>query len=543
MTRPHNQWLVLLVLCLGLFMVLLDGTIVSVAIPRIMGVFGTGLSSAEWVLNGYVLSFAVSLISLGRLGDLVGRHRLFVAGMVLFVVASAACGLAPSIQWLIAFRVIQGISGAAMMPATLSIVATVFPPQQQGTAMGIWGGVSGLATAIGPSLGGFLVDSVSWRSIFLINLPIGAIGLVLALRLVPESKDPDAVRSLDLPGVALITTGLLCLTFGLVEGQRYGWSSALILGLFAVAAVLLIAFYFYEGRVAQPLIDFSLFRNRNFLVGNAVGFLLSAAMMGVFFTIPIFLQTVLGFSAFRTGLIMSPMSWVVMVAAPLAGWLSDRIGSKWIVAAGLLMLAFAVAWIGGLMPWGGKISPATDATSLLAPFIIAGFGIGLGIAPLTAAVMATTSRRRLGNASGVLSTLRQLGSLLGIAIIGAVLQNRIVANVSAGVGAMTDLPAGLKERILAGVQGGMSMKGMGDVGQSLPLLQQLTFIAVFQGWFADAIATALLVGFAFALVGAMAALLLRHHAAGSSAASDLGAAPAAVEEVGERPDDVDEDEA
>jgi EmrB/QacA subfamily drug resistance transporter len=238
-----------------------------------------------------------------------------------------------------------------MMPSTLSIVATIFPPARRGAAMGIWGGVSGLATAIGPSLGGLLVDSMSWRWIFLINIPIGIIGLLLTWRIVPESKNPTAVETLDLPGVGLVSVALFCLTFALIEGQSYGWTSAVILGLFAAAAAGLVLFYVRERSVRQPLIDFSLFGHINFLAGNVTGLLLSASMMGVFFTVPIFLQTVLGFSALQAGLVMSPLSVVIIFAAPAAGWLSDRLGSKWIVAAGMFLLAFGISWMAGLTPW------------------------------------------------------------------------------------------------------------------------------------------------------------------------------------------------
>lgn len=508
--KARSPWAVLAVLCIGLFMVLLDGTIVNVAIPRIMTVYGAGLSDVEWVLNAYVLVFAVTLVTLGRFGDLYGRKRLFAGGMVLFTVASLACGLAPSIEWLIAFRVVQGLGGAAMMPSTLSIVAAIFPVARRGAAMGIWGGVSGLATAIGPTLGGLLIDSVSWRWIFLINIPIGVIGLLLTLRIVPESKNPTAVETLDLPGVGLVSVALFCLTFALIEGQQYGWTSTLILGLFAAAAAGLVIFYLRERSIRQPLIDFSLFRSVNFLAGNITGLLLSASMMGVFFTVPIFLQTVLGYSALEAGLVMSPLSVVIIFAAPAAGWLSDRLGSKWIVAAGMFLLAFGIAWMAGLTPWQEKLTPATSASSLIAPFIIAGIGIGLSVAPVTAAVMATAPPDRVGNASGVLSTMRQFGSLLGIAILGAVLQNRIVANVTAGLETISGIPAEVKRRILGGLDGGMQMSVPEGVGNGAPGAQQV-METVFKTWFTDAITTTFIVGVAFAVVGGLCALLLRSH--------------------------------
>jgi len=506
-----NPWAILAVLCVGLFMILLDGTIVNIAIPSIMGELDTGLSGVEWVMNAYVLAFAVTLVTLGRFGDLYGRRRLFVSGMVLFTAASLACGLAPGIGWLIAFRVAQGLGGAAMMPATLSIVAAVFPAERRGAAMGVWGGVSGLATAIGPSLGGLIVDSASWRWIFLINIPIGFVGVALALRIVPESRDQAAVDTLDLPGVALVSAGLFCLTFALVEGQRLGWSSATIVGLLIAAAVGLLLFYLRETRVRQPLIDFALFRHVNFLAGNLTGLLLSAGMMGVFFTVPIFLQTALDYSALRAGLVMSPMSIVIIFAAPLAGRLSDRVGSRWIVAGGLFLLAFGIAWMAGLLPWTEALAPDTTAAALMAPFVLSGIGIGLSIAPVTSAVMATAPPERVGNASGVLSTTRQVGSLMGIAILGAVLQNRIAANVRSGLETVAGIPDEVRRRIVDGLaEGGMQM-GAPAGAPGLPAEGAAMLETLFKGWLTDAINTTFVVGVAICVAGGLCALALRSH--------------------------------
>lgn len=530
----RSPWAVLAVLCLGLFMILLDGTIVNIAIPHIQTAFKTSFSNIEWVMNAYILTFAVLLVTLGRFGDLWGRRRLFIAGLTLFTAGSLACGLAPTIGALIAFRVAQGAGGAAMMPATLSIIAAVFPAGKRGAAMGVWGGVSGLATAIGPTLGGVLVQYAtwpslagSWRWIFLVNLPIGVAGVLLALRLVPESKNPTAVETLDLPGVGLISAALFCLTFALIEGQRYGWTSATIVSLFAGAALGFGLFYWREHRVRQPLIDFSLFRSLNFAAGNVTGLLLSAAMMGAFFTIPIFLQSVLGFTAIKAGLVMVPMSVVIIFAAPAAGTLSDRLGSKWIVAVGMLMLAFGLAWMAGLVPGVAKISPATTPMSLLVPFILSGIGIGLAVAPVTSAVMATAPRDRVGNASGVLSTMRQVGSLMGIAVLGAVLQNRITANVTAGIDRIQGLPAAIRHKVIAAVAGGGLQTGMPQGGSGMPAAARAMMATLFKSWFTNAIATTFTVAVALAVVGGLCALLLRSHAVGAAGRP----APATVVEI------------
>ena len=515
----RNPWAVLAVLCLGLFMILLDGTIVNIAIPHIQDYFDTSFGNIEWVMNAYILAFAVLLVTLGRFGDLWGRRKLFLIGMVLFTVGSAACGLAPSIYLLIAARVLQGIGGAAMMPATLSIIADVFPAGKRGAAMGVWGGVSGLATAIGPTLGGVIVQYVtwpaagdSWRWIFLVNIPIGVVGVFLTLRLVPESKNPTAVQSLDLPGVGLISASLFCLTFALIEGQRYGWTSAIILGLFAAMAAAFALFYWREHRVDQPLIDFSLFRSATFAAGNAAGLLLSAAMMGAFFTIPIFLQSVLGYSAIKAGLVMVPMSVIIIFAAPAAGILSDRLGSKWIVAAGMFLLALGLGWMAGLVPGIAKISPDTTPLSLLVPFLISGIGIGLAVAPVTSAVMATAPKERVGNASGVLSTMRQVGSLMGIAVLGAVLQNRVTANITSGIQAVQGIPEAVKQKIIAGAAGGGMQMGMPEGAAGMPAVARAMVETMFKGWFTDAVASTFIVAVILAVSGGLCAFLLRRNA-------------------------------
>jgi len=517
----RNPWAALAVLCLGLFMILLDGTIVNIAIPHIREYYDTAFSNIQWVMNAYILGFAVLLVTFGRFGDLWGRRRLFVSGMLLFTLGSAACGLAPGIYPLIAFRALQGVGGSAMMPATLSIIAEMFPPGRRGAAMGIWGGVSGLATAIGPTLGGVIVQYAtwpgageSWRWIFLVNIPIGILGVVLALRIVPESKDPAAVESLDLPGVALITASLFCLTFALIEGQSYGWLSGTILGLFAAAAAAFALFFRREHRVRQPLIDFSLFRALDFAAGNATGLLLSAAMMGAFFIIPIFLQSVLGYSAVKAGFVMAPMSAVIIFAAPLAGVLSDRLGSKWIVAGGMFVLAAGLAWMAGLLPGIGKISPDTSPADLVVPFAISGIGIGLAVAPVTSAVMATAPRERVGNASGVLSTMRQVGSLMGIAILGAVLQNRVTAAVTEGVRASSQIPPALKERIVAAAAGGSVQLDIPEPGPGMPATAVQMLRTLFMGWFTDAMASTFVWAVALAVAGGLCALLLRSRAGG-----------------------------
>lgn len=458
--HSRRRWLVLAILCVGVFMMLLDGTIVNIAIPSILTAFETGFSEVEWVMNAYLLAFAVLLITTGRLGDLYGRRAVFVAGLCVFTLASLACGLAPGIGWLIGFRAVQGLGGALMMPNTLSIIANVFAPQERGKAMGFWGGVSGFSLALGPSLGGLLVDAASWRWIFFINVPIGMILLVVALRYIPESTDPTSVKQMDYPGVAVLTASLFALTFALIEGQKYGWTSGLILGLFAATVAGLALFVWIQRRQVQPLMELSLFKNRDFTLTNGLGLILQFGMMGVFFLLPVFLQAILGYSAIKAGLVMTPLAAVVIVASPTSGMLSDRFGPKWLMFSGMLVTALGFYLTRRVMVTDGSWQ------GFVLPFAIAGFGIGMVMPPSTSAVMGSVAPERAGQASGVLSSMRQIGAVLGIAVMGAVLQNRAVTYIQEGVAAKLDaapfpLPAGTKQQILDAV--GSSAVNMGQM--------------------------------------------------------------------------------
>ena len=543
-----GRWKVLTVLCIGLFMLLLDGTIVNIAIPSIMESFGTGFSEIEWVVNAYLLVFAVSLITMGRLGDMFGRRLLFVVGLTVFSLASLACGLAPSVGWLIAFRALQGLGGSMMMPATLSIIANVFPPQQRGAAMGIWGGVIGVATAAGPILGGLIVDGVSfsslfegrsWPYIFLVNVPIGIALFALSLKIIPESRDTTGSHRLDLPGIVVLSVSLFCLTFALIEGQNYGWGSATILALFGAAAIGVAVFILVERRQPEPLMQLSLFRSRTFSVANACGAILSAGMMGLFFLLPLFFQAILGYSAVRTGLLLTPLSAAVVVASPLSGWLSDRIGSRWLISLGMLVTAL------GFLLTRPHLALDQSSSALVLPFVIAGLGIGSVSAPMTSAVMASAPLAKAGSASGVLSTMRQLGSVLGIAVMGAVLQNRVVvysqAKVSTTLDAVPFIPAEIKAAIVDAV-GTMASRlsemrsgGAGDMAALLPpelrdmlsqvpahaleYFQNLFTRELFMGEFAHAMRATILVAVFVLLGGAVLALLIRSHVRGAEKAT------------------------
>src|SRR2546421_3410419 len=422
----RNPWLVLVFLSLGFFMILLDTTIVNIAIPSIISGLHSSLDQLLWVLNAYLLVYAVLLITCGRLGDLVGPRRLFIIGLVVFTVASALCGLAQDGGQLIAARILQGIGGAILTPQTLSIITTIFPSERRGAAFGIWGAVAGVAAITGPTLGGFLVSYVDWRWIFYVNVPVGLIALGGALFVIPDLR-PGRRHRFDLVGVALASIGLFLIVFGLVEGQRYDWGAiwgAITIPEMIVAGVgLLLVFVAFERYQAEPLLPLTLFGNRNFSIAIWVSAVVAFGMLGFFIPVTIFLQSVLGFSALKAGLTFVPMSILSMLVAPWAGRLSDRLGGKYILLAGLTFFAAGM----GLVVYLISLS-ATQAT-FWGPAALAGIGMGMTFAPLTTVAMRNVSPQMAGAASGVLNTVRQLGGAVGSAVIGAVLQNRLATQL------------------------------------------------------------------------------------------------------------------
>ena len=411
-----RKWWVLVVVCCAVFMMNLDITIVNIALPDIMKGFNVDLSAIEWVINAYVLTFAVLLVTMGKVGDLRGRKLLFMCGLAVFTIASLTCGLAPNEHVLVASRAVQAVGGAAMMPATLSILNVAFGDSGRGMALGIWGAVAGAAAALGPIIGGALVQAHSWRLIFLVNVPVGIVAFIAAAFIIAESTDPGAKRRLDIPGVLAISVALFAITFGLVEGAKYGWTSALILALFAVGAVGLAVFVLIERRAEAPIVRLDFFRNRTFSAGNIVGALLMFGLIGILFTLVMFLQNNLGYSAIKTGLVLLPMPAVTMIVAPISGRLSDRIGSRWLLFFGMLLTALGIYLMAG-------ISSTTTWQQLMLPLPIAGLGMGLSLAPMTSAVMASVPVEQSGAAAGILSTMRQIGASLGISVLGAILQS------------------------------------------------------------------------------------------------------------------------
>lgn len=429
-TDENRKWWTLGAMCLALFMVMLDNTVVNVALPSIQRDLGTSISGLEWIVNGYTLSFAVLLAIGGRIGDIFGRRRAFVFGVTVFTISSATAGFAPDDIWLVASRVLQGIGAAFMMPGTLSIITDAFPPSERGKAIGTWAGVSALALAVGPVLGGFLTEHVSWRAIFYINLPVGALAVIAALFVVRESRDITVGRKVDYIGVTLLTVSLTALVLTLIEGNSWGWGSTAVISLWVVAAVFMLAFIYAERRVVAPVVEFGLFKSRNFIGSVITAFIISFAMMGVFFFLALYMQNVLGYSALGAGVRFLPTTLVIMVLSPLSGRLSDRIGPRIPIVSGMVMITLAL-WMFSRTNVGDTFS------DILPAFIVLGAGIGLTMSPMSTAAMNAVSKTKAGIASGVLSMFRMVGGTFGVAALGALFQSEAkhrMADTLAGSG-------------------------------------------------------------------------------------------------------------
>jgi EmrB/QacA subfamily drug resistance transporter len=401
---------------------------------------------------------------------------------------------------LITARAFQGFGGAAMMPATLSLLNVAFRDGQRGQAMGVWGAVSGAASALGPIIGGVLVDHFSWGSIFLVNVPFGILAVVAGALIISESTEPNASRQIDWPGILSASGGLFCLTFALVEGQKYGWSSPLIISLFAAALIGIILFVLIERRSHAPLIDMSLFRKIDFSAGNVLSSLLMFGLIGIIFLLVLFLQAVLGYSAIKTGLVLLPMPLAVMLVAPLAGRVAERSWVRWVLAGGMLLTGIAVYLFANL-------SPTTTWQSLVLPLVLSGIGMGLVMAPTNTVVMASAPVEKSGAASGIMTTTRQVGALLGVAVLGAVLQSQLVTNLTKALSNIAGLPGPVKAAIIEAINKGGATSGMNMAG--VPVGAQAEMGQLFATQFAAALNSAMKVAVVFCIAGAIVALFVQ----------------------------------
>ena len=409
-TRSRTIW-TLAVTSIALFMVVLDNLVVSTAIPVIRVDLGASLEQLEWTVNAYTLTFAVFLLTGAALGDRFGRKRMFMIGVALFTGASAAAALSQSAEWLIAARAVQGLGGAIVTPLTLTILSAAVSRERRGAALGAWSGVAGLAVAMGPLVGGAVVDGISWQWIFWLNVPVGLVLLPLATRL-RESTGPD--KSLDIPGLVLASAGLLGIVWGLVNGNSDGWTSPKILTALVVGAALVAAFVAWERRAAEPMLPMRFFRNRAFSAANASSLFMYFGMFGSIFLLTQFFQTAQGYTPLQAGLRVLPWTAMPMFVAPIAGALSDRIGGRPFMAVGLALQAIGLAWIASVT------SATVGYGTLVGPFIVSGIGMGMFFAPVANVVLSAVRRQEEGKASGANNAIREVGGVLGVAVLASV---------------------------------------------------------------------------------------------------------------------------
>ena len=394
------------------FMVVLDSLVVITALPRMQHDLHVGLATLQWTVNSYGIAFAAGIITAAALGDRLGRRRVFTAGLVLFTLASAACALSPSASLLIAARAVQGLGGAAVLPLSLTILTAAFPAERRGAIIGIYGGLAGLAVAIGPLVGGAVTEGLDWHWIFWVNVPIGIAASLLSRRLLPESHGAPA--RLDLPGVALISAGVVCLVWGLVRAGQAGWGSAEIITTLALGAALLGAFVFWESRAREPMLPLRLLRIQAFAAGNATAFLMSGAIFSAGFLVAQYFQFALGYSPLATGVRLLPWFATPMLISPIAGALSDRIGRRPVIVSGLLLQAAGLGWV------ALNASATASTLRLVLALLVAGIGISMALPTVPTAVLGAVTPSEMGKASGINNMMQRFGAVFAIAIASSV---------------------------------------------------------------------------------------------------------------------------
>ena len=494
LNEENRRWWTLAAMCFALFMIMLDNTVVNVALPSIQEDLGATISSLEWTVNAYTLTFAVLLVTGGRLGDIFGRRRMFLAGVLVFALSSAAIGLAPDQTWLVLGRAVQGVGAAFMMPATLSIITNAFPPEMRGKAIGTWAGVSGLALAIGPVVGGFLTEHVSWRAIFFLNLPVAAGAIAVTLFAAHESRDETVERRVDLPGVATLSIALTSLVLALIEGNSWGWGSVEIVSLLVTAVIASAAFVAIEARSEIPMVDLSFYRSRTFLGANAVAFVISFAMLAVFFFVALYMQNILGYDALEAGVRFLPSTVLIIVTAPIAGRLADRIGPRNLIVAGMLLIA-ASLYI------QTHITVDTGYGLLIVAFMVMGVGIGLTMSPMSTAAMNAVETTKAGVASGILSMSRMVGGTFGVAAIGALFQGLTRSDLEEK---LAFVPEGQREELVEAA----GSRGIGEIARQMDPEAARQIVTAVEESFIHALSTAMWLSFGVALVGALCAALM-----------------------------------
>jgi EmrB/QacA subfamily drug resistance transporter len=419
-----RRWWTLIVVSIATFMLLLDITIVNVALPAIERDLQANFADLQWVIDAYALTLAAMLLTGGSLADLYGRRLIFVIGIAIFTVASLLCAIAHTPTMLNLARALQGVGGAFMFSTALALLASAYQGRDRGTAFGVWGAVTGASVAVGPLVGGVLVDGIAWEAIFLVNIPIGIGAIALALMQVEESHAPSGGR-VDWPGLITFSGALFALIFGLIRGNPEGWESALILGCFAAALLLFAAFVLVERRSDHPMLDLTLFGKPAFNGASIAAFVLSASMFSMFLYLTLYIQNILEYTPLESGLRFLPVTLLSFLVAPISGKLAERVGIRWFLGGGLTLVGIGLLLMRGL-------EPGDDWTALLAGFLVAGGGIGMTNPALATAAVGVVEPRRAGMASGINSTFRQVGIATGIAGLGAVFQHVIASSFEAG---------------------------------------------------------------------------------------------------------------
>jgi EmrB/QacA subfamily drug resistance transporter len=490
-----TKWWTLLVVCLAVFMLLLDITIVNVALPEIRRDLGSSFTDLQWVVDAYALGLAALLLPAGSLGDLLGRRKVFVGGIALFAFASLLCGLSHTPTMLNLARGLQGIGGAMMFATSLALIAQEFEPHERGTAFGLWGATTGFAVAVGPLVGGLLTEGIGWEWIFFVNVPIGIATAAMTLARVPDSeRDPSA--RIDWAGLVTFTGALFSLVLGLIRGNEEGWGSPMIVGLFAASAILLALFVAVELRIRQPMLDLSLFRKPAFAGAQIVAFSLHASMFAMFLYLTLYLQNVLGYSPLEAGLRFLPVSLLSFMVAPLAGKLAERLPVRGFLGSGLILVGCGLILMNG-------IQPDDDWTTLLPGFILAGIGIGIVNPPLATAAIAVVEPRRSGAASGINSTFRQVGTATGIAGLGALLQARVSDRLGETLAGL-QLPPGAHHGLSEAVSSG----NIDAVAAAAPAAARPDLVAAAQSAFIDGLDEILVVAALVAFAGGLLAFAL-----------------------------------
>jgi EmrB/QacA subfamily drug resistance transporter len=435
MTRNRQMW-TFAITAVALFMVALDNLVVTTALPVIRTELDATLSELTWMVNAYTLTFAVLLLPGAALGDRFGRKRMFIIGLGIFTIGSVAAALATTSELLIVGRAIQGVGGAIVTPLTLTILSSAVSPERRAVALGAWGGIGGLAIAIGPLVGGAIAEGLSWNAIFWVNVPIGLVAMVLAATRLEESYGPEG--RLDLPGLALASSGLLALVWGVINGNEDGWTSPTIVASLAAGVVLLTGFLVRQARTSNPMLPLRFFRSRAFSAANAVSFLMFFGVFGSIFLLSQFFQVVQGMGPFEAGLRTLPWTGAPAIVAPIAGLLAGRIGGRPILIAGMVLLSAGLAWLAAV------VSPTVAYATLVPGFIAAGVGMGLFFAPIADIVLSSVPAVEEGKASGATNTIREVGGVFGVAVLASVF------SANGSYATPTEYVAGLQPAIALG---------------------------------------------------------------------------------------------